>query len=267
MSNFANVFIRHLGKKTIHSFGTLGGIVGLYLDTLAGFLSKRGRRSISSKQIIDQLLFTGVDALFPVGLIAFSCGMIIAIQATTSMPQFGVGDYFGKVMVIALVRELGPFFTSLVVIGRSGAALAAYIGNMKVTKEIASLESMGIDFIHFQIMPTFAGMVLSMFCLNLYFDLVGVLGGLAVADSIAGESFISSVQNVLNALYFRDIISSMLKSVFFGSVIAIISCYHGLLVDNIRMVPRAVFRTVVGALGTTILVNMIATVLFYVVLS
>ena len=110
-------------------------------------------------------------------------------------------------------------------------------------------------------------MILSMFCLNLYFDLVGILGGLAVADSIAGESFFSSIQNVLNALQFRDILSSMFKSIFFGSIIAIISCYHGLLVDNIRMVPRAVFRTVVGALGTTILVNMIATVLFYVVLS
>jgi len=94
------------------------------------------------------------------------------------MPKFGVSAYFGNILIRVVIRELGPFFTSFVVIGRSGSALATFIGNMRVSKEISALEVMGVDPVRFLIMPAFVAMVVSMVCLSVYFDIIAIIGGL-----------------------------------------------------------------------------------------
>ena len=255
--------LNSVGATVLEKLGYFYGGMGLACDTIAGLLSVSGRRRISLRQIVNQILFTGVDALLIVGLIALSCGVTIAIQATTTMPQFGASRYIGTLMVIAVIRELGPFFTSIVVIGRSGAALAAYIGNMRVTKEIAALEVMGINLNHFLVMPAFLGMLISLICLNIYFDIFAILGGLAVAKLFVDVQFIALVNEVLRALSLVDVVVSLIKCVLFGAVTAIVSCYQGLSVTGIRIVPRAVFRAVVGSIVITILINVLLTVSFY----
>lgn len=147
--------VNRVGADAINRFMLVFDVMALAYDTVVGLLTRSGRRHISLRQLVNQVLFTGVDALIIVGLIALSCGITIAVQATTNMPQIGASEYFGTIMVISVIRELGPFFTSLVVIGRSGAALAAYIGNMRVAKEISALEVMGINLNHFLVMPVF----------------------------------------------------------------------------------------------------------------
>jgi phospholipid/cholesterol/gamma-HCH transport system permease protein len=256
-------FLNRAGAGTLEKLGLIYGGIGLGYDAVAGLLIRSGRRHISLRQIVNQILFTGVDALVIVGLIALSCGVTIAVQATTNMPQIGASQYFGMIMVIAVIRELGPFFTSIVVIGRSGAALAAYIGNMRVTKEIAALEVMGINLSHFLVMPAFLGMLISLVCLNIYFDIFAILGGLLVAKLFVNVQFLALVREVLHALSLVDIVVSLIKCVLFGAVIAIVSCYQGLSVTSIRIVPRAVFRAVVGSIVVTIITNVILTVSFY----
>jgi phospholipid/cholesterol/gamma-HCH transport system permease protein len=239
-------------------------MMSLLVDTLAGLLQVRGRRRISLRQIVNQVLFTGVDAFLLVGLVGLLCGIIITIQAKTNMPKIGVSEYFGSVMVIALVREMGPFFCSLVVIGRSGAALAAYIGNMRVTKEIAALETMGIDLTHFLVIPAFVGMILSIICLTVYFDCIGILGGILFAKLLVNVDFTNSLATIGAALSWVDILGSVVKNILFGATIAVVSCYHGLTVDSIRIVPRAVFRAVVGSMVIIMIINVAFTVGFYV---
>lgn len=256
-------YIQHVGADTIQRIQFIYGSVGLAYDTIIGLCTRSGRRHISLQQIINQVLFTGVDALVIVGLIALSGGITIAVQATTNMPEIGASEYFGTIMVIAVIRELGPFFTSLVVIGRSGAALAAYIGNMRVTKEISALEVMGINLVHFLVMPAFLGMLLSLICLSIYFDIIAIIGGLLVAKLVVDVPFITFVSEVLQAISIIDILVSTVKCILFGAVIAIVSCYHGLTVTNVRFVPRAVFKAVVGSMVVTIIMNVILTVTFY----
>lgn len=237
---------------------------GLFYDTLVAFFELDARRMASAtRQIISQILFSGVEALWLVGAISLLCGVTVVIQATLNMPRFGVGDYFGKVLVVVLVRELAPFFTSIVVIGRSGSGLATYIASMKVSKEVSALKVMGIDPVHFIVMPALVGMVVSMVALCMYFDVVGILGGLIVARFTADIPFGVFVQKILEALTPVDVLVSLGKSFFFGIIIAVVSCYHGLNAENAREVPKSARKAVVGSMMGALLLNVLLSVLVY----
>ena len=256
--------INHAGTFGRSFFNVIFGMFGLFYDMVIEIFryGKKGYAS-SLRQIINQILFTGVEAFWLVGIIGLLCGITIIIQATTTMPKFGVGEYFGKILVIVVIRELGPFFTSLVVVGRSGAALATYIGNMRVAKELSALEVMGIDPVRFLVMPAFVGMVVSMVCLAVYFDIIAIIGGYFVAQANVEIPFGIFISTVLDALSAKEIIISMAKNFLFGSIIATVSCYYGLAVNNMREVPQAALKSVVGSMIATIVINMIVTIGFY----
>ena len=257
-------FVALAGTFVVSSVTVFYGMMGLFYDTVVEIFrfGKRGDAS-SLKQIVNQVLFTGVEAFGLVGIIGLLCGITIIIQAMTTMPKFGVGEYFGKILIIVVIRELGPFFTSLVVVGRSGAALAAYIGNMRVAKEISALEAMGIDPIRFLVMPAFVGMVVSMVCLAVYFDIIAIIGGYFVAQANVEIPFGIFMSTVLDALNTKELCISMIKNFLFGSIIATVSCYYGLMVSNMREVPQAALKSVVSSMIATIVINMIVTVGFY----
>jgi phospholipid/cholesterol/gamma-HCH transport system permease protein len=239
---------------------------GLFLDALkALFFPGKTARIALSGQFSRQLLYTGVEAMGLVGIIAFICGSTIVLQAMTNGTKLGISSYFGDILVIAVVRELGPFFTSIVVIGRSGAALAAYIGTMRENKEVAALQVMGIDPVYFLVVPALAGMVGSMICLNVYFDIIAIVGGLIVGQltmaNVPIDIFIGNLGKVVDALNAWDIVISVSKSAVFGCIIAVVSCHYGLQVRTLRGVPLAGIKAVVGSMVGTIMVNVLVTVL------
>ena len=252
------------GERGLVAIAEAHSMAVLFLHALHGcFRPSRALSASFFAQISRQILYTGVEAMGLVGIIAFFCGVTIILQSMTTMPQFGVTEYFGNILVVAVVRELGPFFTSLVVIGRSGAALAAYIGTMRVNKEIDALEVMGIDPVHFVVVPALAGMTLSMICLNCYFDMIAIVGGLVIANVTVQVPFGIFLSKVLDALSWIDILLSSFKGLVFGAVIAVVSCWYGMAVNNIRAVPQAAMRAVVGSITVTIILNIIVTVGFY----
>lgn len=253
--------INSTGRAGLDAGANIVAMGDLFFSALHGFF-RPSRTSLGSfaSQLSRQMLYTGVEALGLVSIIAFICGSTIIIQATTNMPRFGVSEYFGNILVITVVRELGPFFTSLVVIGRSGAALAAHIGTMRVNKEVAALEVMGIDPVYFLALPALAGMVGAMICLNVYFDLIAIIGGLTVARVTVDIPFLIFLSKVLVALSTTDIAISTFKSIIFGMIIAVVSCHYGLRVANIRGVPQAAIKSVVGSMAGTIVVNVIVTI-------
>ncbi len=258
-------FILYLGKMGTGMIDTAVSMTGLFFDASLAAVHAIRRPNLSFfTQMSRQILYTGVEAFWLVGIIAFLAGSTIILQAMNNAPLFGVTEYFGNILVISVVRELGPFFTSLVVIGRSGAALAAHVGNMKVAKEIAALEVMGIDPVNYLVFPALLGMIGSMICLNIYFDLIAILGGLLVAKITVDVPFIIFMGKVLEALTLGDILVSIGKSVLFGSIIAIVSCHSGFTVQNIRGVPQASIKAVVTSMTLTIIINAIVTIGFYV---
>ncbi|MBN2382523.1 ABC transporter permease [bacterium] len=260
----ATTFIAKVGSTGQNWFRTLGAILELLVAALICLANCLIRpHHFSWRQFRDQVLFTGVDALLLVGLLATITGITIAIQAITTMPDFGISEYFGSIMVIVIVRELGPFFTSLIVIGRSGAALAAYIGTMKANKEIAALEVMGIDLLVFLVVPALVGMIISLICLTVYFDLIAIVGGLFLARLIVTIDLTNALTSVFQALTLGDLLVILIKNVLFGATIAVMSCFFGLQADRIRFVPRSVHRAIVGSLTVTLFLTALITVIYY----
>ncbi len=263
MRTLVRVF-EQAGGYGMHLAGTLTAQVAMLRDTVLSFMRLDRRRLASAeRQIVSQILFTGVEALGLVAIVALLCGITIVIQAMNNMPRFGASEYFGNIMIIVVVRELGPLFTSLVIIGRSGSALATYIGNMRVRKEISSLEVMGIDPLHFIVIPAFMGMMISMVALSVYFDIVAIIGGLLVALLTVNVPFGIFITKVLQALTVTDILVSVWKNVLFGQIIAIVSCYTGLQVTNEREVPKAARNSVVTSMVTVMVLNVFVTLAFY----
>ncbi len=236
----------------------MGQLMDLGLQAFwCAFQSKDGNRKQSLDQLVSQIYFTGVEAIPLVAFLALVIGTATILQAATVMPKIGAGDYFGNVMVLVVIREVGPLFTAFLVAGRTGSALSTYLGNMKVQQEIDALKTMGIDPVRYLVYPSFAAIVVSMFCLTVIFNMVAIFGGYLVVKLLAVTlSDFSDVQLTLS-LFLERILASMgimdgvigiIKPFFFGILVSVIACFHGLNVTNdFREVPKATTNGVVNS--------------------
>ncbi len=261
-----NEFITSVGQSTIGKMSSYRHTAGLLYDTIIALLVGR-RQAIPVKQVINQILFVGVDALLINLLVGLIVGVTIVHFSLENMDDFGASSEFGILMIYSILCELGPFLTALVVIGRSGSALTAFLGNMKVTREIDALESMGIDTVEYLVLPAFLGMTISLIALNFYFDFIAFVGGIFFAKVVRGISFTIYFAQIFEAVRWSDIPFSMIKSASFGAVIAVTSSYHGLVVNSLRIVPRAVYRSVVTSITTILILNTLLSVIYYVIRS
>jgi phospholipid/cholesterol/gamma-HCH transport system permease protein len=222
-----------------------------------GFNSKDGNRKQSMDQLIGQIFFTGVEAIPLVAFLALIIGSATILQASTVMPKIGAGDYFGNVMVLVVIREVGPLFTAFLVAGRTGSALSTYLGNMKVQQEIDALKTMGVDPVRYLVYPSFGAIVISMFCLTVVFNLVAIFGGFLVVKLLSvlladfsevQLSFSLFVERIFASMGVMDGVLCVVKPLFFGILVSVISCYHGISVSNdIRDVPKATTNGVVNS--------------------
>jgi len=163
-----------------------------------------------------------------------------------------------------MTRELGPLITAIVVIGRSGSAFAAEIGTMKVTEEIDALETMAIDPIHFLVTPKFLAMIVMLPCLTIWANFMGILGGSLFGVAKADFTFGTYIHSSLDALFLRDIVTGLIKSVMFGITITAVGCHEGLSTGaGAEQVGRSTTRAVVVSIFLVILVDLVFTTLFF----
>ncbi|MCK6499714.1 MAG: ABC transporter permease, partial [Nitrospira sp.] len=211
-----------------------------------------------------QVLFTGVDALPVTTVIALLLGIIIITQAGTQLPRLGAGGLVGSIIVVTVIRELGPLLTAFIVVGRSGTAIATELGNMSVTREVMALRLMGIPISRFVIMPRIVGMVLSMICLTLYFDVVAVLGGYLVANAELTIPLSAFLDGVVKALSSTDVVLTVLKGVGFGAAVAAVCCRHGLAVgSSFTEVPQQTTRAMINSIVLCLVIDVLITVPLY----
>ena len=206
----------------------------------------------------------GVEALPIISLITFFVGVILALQGAYELRRFGALQLVADAVAISMTRELGPLMTAIVVIGRSGSAFAAEIGTMKVTEEIDALETMALNPVHFLVTPKFLAMVVMMPCLTTWADFMGVLGGSLFGVTNAGFTFTSYIQASVDALYMRDIVTGLIKSVMFGMVITAVGCHEGFSTGaGAEEVGRSTTAAVVMSIFLVIVVDLVFTALFY----
>jgi phospholipid/cholesterol/gamma-HCH transport system permease protein len=248
-------FLAWLGLKSRMSY--VGRLAELGLRASWCAVQREGNRRQSLDQLVGQIYFTGVEAIPLVAFLALVIGSATILQASTVMPKIGASDYFGNVMVVVVIREVGPLFTAFLVAGRTGSALSTYLGNMKVQQEIDALRTMGVDPVRYLVYPSFAATVISMFCLTVIFNAVAIVGGFFVVQILTAVVPEAFGEPLPMSLYMSRILASMglldgalgiVKPLFFGVLVSLIACFHGINVGNdIRQVPAATTNGVVNS--------------------
>ena len=213
--------------------------------------------------VVVQLEQVGWRSLSIVNLTAFFTGMVLALQLGTYMARFGAKMFVSRIVGMALVRELGPVLTALMIGGRVGAGITAELGTMAVTDQIDAIRALGASPIRNLVVPRLIAVLVMLPVLTIIGDLVGILGGLLLSVTelnVSGEFYVNSLVQVL---YLRDVFSGIGKSFFFAYFIGIIACLNGLHVTGgADGVGRATTRTVVAASITVLISDFFLTKLF-----
>jgi phospholipid/cholesterol/gamma-HCH transport system permease protein len=209
------------------------------------------------QQIVSQIYNTGIMPLPLMLMVGAILGTVLIINATSLMLKVGYGASFGNIIVIAIVRELGPVLTGFLIAGRSGSSLTTRIASMKVNNEIDALESLGISHIRFLVMPALIGGIIAMLIANCILCLSAIGAGFFITKSINFflEGFIKAQLDwntyffsILAALTPTDFAMGVLKPLAFASIIITNACYYGMRIKNdLRAVPVATSQSVVSS--------------------
>ena len=213
-----------LGHATLDLLQIVGECVGLFLATLWHCRSAPRHPS----KILTQLTVIGTETLPIAGLVSLFVGMVMVVQAADQLANY-TQEVLGSLVGLAMTKELGPVIMGFIVAGKSGSAIAAEIGSMKVYDEISALRTMDIDPVPFLSMPRFLAMTLVVPTLVLYSDVIGIAGGTLVIAfdptiSISVSQFLDNLREWLN---FTDILVGLVKGVVFGMLVSIIACAFG----------------------------------------
>ncbi|MGE5252594.1 MAG: ABC transporter permease [Planctomycetaceae bacterium] len=214
---------------------------------------------------LRQVYFTAVQALKVVTVISLALGTVIIVQIGTQLSFLGGGiEFIVPILVLVLFREVGPLLTAIIVIGRSGTAIATELGNIVIAHELEAIEVMGINPVYFIVTPRIIGVTVAVICLTIVFITVGLLGGCWVSKLILPITFPAFLQELEIALTASDLLFAFLKSLIFGLLIALTCTYYGLTVRySLIEVPQAATRGVVSAMLFCFGTNALLTVLFY----
>jgi phospholipid/cholesterol/gamma-HCH transport system permease protein len=225
-----------------------------YLATHLSALARRPTRRVFLKQIY----FTGVEALGALSVIAVLTGIVITTQVTSLV---GVNAMLtAKIMLWVVVRELGPLLTVLVVIARSSSAAASELAGMKTRGELDSLRRLGIDPMDYLIVPRIAGITLSVMAVTFYFQMLAIVAGIGFTALTHDIPFSTTLGSVISLLTLGEVGASFLKTLVFGLVVSITSCYYGLRAPaTATAIPQAATAAVVRNLLMVFLLDGVIT--------
>jgi len=223
----------------------------------------RGKK-IRWHSAFEQMVRIGVDSLPIVGMISFFVGLIMAMQGAYQLQPFGVVIYVADLVGVTITRELGPMLTAIIVAGRSGSAIAAEIGTMKVAEELDALRTMGLNPIGFLVVPRLLALIIVLPCLTILADLIGIGGGFFIAIVNLKIPFIAYLNETIQAIVMKDLITGLIKSFFFALIIGQIGCYQGFGVKGgAEGVGRSTTASVVISIFLIILADVAFTALFF----
>jgi len=219
-------------------------------------------RGVGWKVVVMQILFTGVNAMAIIVLIALSLGAVIIFEGNQIF-SLGQNSLLYTILVTVITRELGPLLTAFIVMARSGVAIATELSNMVIDHEIEAYMAVGINPISYLVVPRFLGVTVSVVGLTILFSVAGLAGAWFVVQFVqplpAGEYF----TNLLTHITIADLTASVVKSLVFGMVIAVVSSYHGFQANQSSTeVPVLVIKAVTRGFGLLIVIDVIITMVY-----
>ncbi|MEO0458587.1 MAG: MlaE family lipid ABC transporter permease subunit [Cyanobacteria bacterium P01_A01_bin.114] len=185
-------------------------------------------RPIHRRNTLEQMAAVGPESLVIALITSSFVGMVFTIQVTREFINFGAGTAVGGVLALTLARELAPVLTAVVIAGRVGSAFAAEIGTMQVTEQIDALQMLRTDPVDYLVIPRVVACAMMLPFLSILGFVTGMTGGLLIATNLYGISQIVFLDSARNFLSIWDLLSSLIKAVVFGILIAVIGCSWGL---------------------------------------
>jgi phospholipid/cholesterol/gamma-HCH transport system permease protein len=177
---------------------------------------------------IQQADLIGVGSLPVVVLTGFFTGAVLALQSANTLQRFASLSLLGQLVMVSMVRELGPVLTGLMVAGRNASGMASELGSMKVTEQIDAMRALGTDPTKKLVTPRVVAAMVMLFFLTIISDFFGLLGGAMVAWGILGLDPHQYLSNAWQSLRFADVFMGLVKPAFFGFILASVGCYYGL---------------------------------------
>lgn len=266
-SPFIIRFLAGVGGRWLRFQASVGGVWFLFMDSLHWiYLSMTVRRiRFGRPALISQLVRLGAHAIGIVILLSVCIGAILSLQMEPPLADFSQQDKIANIIGIAVLRELGPLISGVILTGFAGAAVAAEIGTMVVGEEIEALEAQALNPIRFLVVPRILATTFAMFCLTIFADITAILAGMFVAVYFLEIPGLVYWNNTLAQCEVSDLMTGLTKSLVFGMLIGLISCYNGLRVTGgAAGVGRATTDTVVSSIVSIIFADLIFTAIFYI---
>lgn len=253
--------IEGIGARALGIAELFGGLSMLSLRTLRATLEQR----LPWPELGHAFDEIGVRSVSIVTLTALFTGLVLALQTGIGLGRFGASEYTGYIVSLAIVRELGPVLTALIVGGRVAGGIAAELGSMTVTEQVDAIRAMGADPIRKLVVPRVLACMVALPMLTLVADVLGLVGGLLIADLQFGISGWYFYETVRQSVLLEDVTSGLAKTVFFGASIALIACHQGLSTEGGTVgVGASTTRAVVLASISVLVLNFFLTKLFLV---
>lgn len=254
------LFFVDLGRRIISFMYFLGGLANLTVQTV--YLTFKPPYKYD--HIIEQSKKAGYESFPIVSVVALFIGFIFALQSAYFMQRIGSEMYIASLVALAIVRELGPVITALVVAGRVGASHTAELGSMQVTEQIDALETMATNPVKYLVVPRFVALSIMLPVLTLYANIIGIMGSYLICVFKLGITSSMYMNITFNALVYKDLFTGLFKAWIFGMVIALVSCYEGFNVEGgAEGVGKATTRSVVITFLMIIAADCFFTALFY----
>ncbi len=255
-----------IGRRTLGILNHSGEVLYLLIDAskwlLRGVFQRKYR--LGKNAIVSQICRIGVQSIFIVALVSGSVGLILALQLSPPLDEFGQRDKIANIITVAVLRELGPLIGAIVLTGFAGASIAAEIGTMVVSEEIEALEASALNPIRFLVVPRLLAATISMTSLGVISSFCAILAALMISVSILGIPYETYWDNMLTQAKLVDFLTGVVKGGVFGTLIGVIACANGLRVTGgAAGVGRATTYTVVECIVAIVVADLVFTAIFF----
>lgn len=251
----------------------VGQQVALFFRAYGTLFSDKHNVKSDIKNIITQAFFTGVE-IFPIlFVVATLFGAVVIMEVLTLMGKMGFDDVMGSLMVVVVIRELGPILTAFLIAGRTGSSLTTYIGSMVISSEVDALATMGVNPIRYLVLPGIIGGTISTLVLTIIFSATAIGCGYGATQGLSlifGNimhvkltwSYLS--HEILDAMSLTDFVLIIVKPLVFGSIITTNACYQALNIPHdIRQVPKATSRSVIKSFLYIVIADVIMSIFYF----
>jgi phospholipid/cholesterol/gamma-HCH transport system permease protein len=221
-------WIARLGRRAWSAIvGAHGYLAFVGQSALALLSALRHPRRLRWRPILHNVQTAGVEALAITGVLSFLMGIVIAYQGADQLQRFGANIFVVDLVALAMLRELSPLLTAIIIAGRSGSAYAAQIGTMKVTEEVDALRTIGVGAQELLVLPKVIALIIVMPLLTVYTDVTGVLGGMVMANLKLDVGFDVFFDRLDEAVQPSSYWTGLVKAPVFAVIIALVGCYRG----------------------------------------